>query len=84
MFQLQSIVKDFSARCHGIVQEAMKWAPQVTRSHIVGYLNHIPDSHWNHAGVALATECVMQYAGPTRQSASVSDEKYIFKYTIIQ
>uniref|UniRef100_A0A8D8UEF4 1-phosphatidylinositol 4-kinase n=1 Tax=Cacopsylla melanoneura TaxID=428564 RepID=A0A8D8UEF4_9HEMI len=70
----ETIVNDFSARCIGIVQEAMKWAPQATRSHLQAYQTHTQDSgHWHHhSGLALATESVLQAKGLNLQSAPLS------------
>ncbi|CAH0713580.1 unnamed protein product, partial [Brenthis ino] len=66
----EGIVKDFADRCHGIVQEAMKWAPQSTRSHLQEYLNQVPNSTlWHHCGLALATGALMGAAGLNRWSA---------------
>ncbi|XP_012059018.1 PREDICTED: phosphatidylinositol 4-kinase alpha [Atta cephalotes] len=56
------IVKDFTARCKGIVQEAMKWAPQATKSHLQEYINQIPSSGMrNHSGLSLAIDSVLEF-----------------------
>nr|CAD7426384.1 unnamed protein product [Timema monikensis] len=66
----ENIVKDFESRCQSIIQEAMKWAPRITCSHLQEYLNQNIGSH--HTGVALAMECVVHFIGSNAQSASLS------------
>ncbi|XP_076062775.1 phosphatidylinositol 4-kinase III alpha isoform X2 [Oratosquilla oratoria] len=57
-------VNDFAARCQGILQEALKWAPEATRSHLQNYQTRLAQTGLStHSGLALATESVMQYAG---------------------
>ncbi|CAG2056481.1 unnamed protein product [Timema podura] len=70
MVARENIVKDFESRCQSIIQEAMKWAPRVTCSHLQEYLNQNISSH--HTGVALAMECVVHFIGSNTQSASLS------------
>lgn len=76
--KLQIIVKDFTARCKGIVQEAMKWAPQATRSHLQEYVNQIPSSGmWHHSGLSLAIDSVLEFvdtAIPTVVPANVCSD----------
>eukprot|EP00794_Sanderia_malayensis_P007730 gene7730-8569_t len=51
-------VHDFASRCNGILQEAMKWAPSVTRSLLQEYLMEQSSLlQSNHLGISLATEC---------------------------
>lgn len=68
----ESIVKDFADRGKGIVQEAMRWAAQSTRSHILEYINQIPNGIHHHTGLALAVDAALEYMGPNTTSASLS------------
>ena len=59
-------MRDFSARCVGIFQEAVKWAPSVTRSHIQQYLinfENINDGLSQRVKLEAATESALQCTG---------------------
>jgi len=74
----QSTTNDFAARSLGFIQEAMKWAPSATRSHLQHYLTQIPSSsYWHHSGLSLATESVLQSSGLNFHAAPLSVQIYI-------
>ncbi|XP_066260677.1 phosphatidylinositol 4-kinase alpha isoform X2 [Euwallacea similis] len=69
----ESIVKDFAANSERIIKEAMRWAPQWTRSHIQEYINQIPTSGmWHHTGLSMALESILQFGPLNLYSAPLS------------
>ncbi|KAG7197176.1 hypothetical protein KM043_007256 [Ampulex compressa] len=76
----ESIVKDFSNRCKGIVQLAIIWAPQPTRSHLLEYINQIPSSRlMQNTGLRLFTDSILKFMDlvipPSAFSETVSLDK---------
>ncbi|XP_053375288.1 phosphatidylinositol 4-kinase alpha-like [Mercenaria mercenaria] len=74
MVDRERTVKDFATQSSRILQEAMKWAPQTTRSHLTEYLLEMENTSqglFQHSGLALATESVLNYAGYNRSAAAL-------------
>ncbi|XP_049821823.1 phosphatidylinositol 4-kinase alpha isoform X3 [Aethina tumida] len=69
----ETIVRDFAENSDRIIREALKWAPQWTRSHIQEYINHIPSSGiWHHTGLSMALESLQQFGPLNVYSAPLS------------
>ncbi|KAH7932980.1 hypothetical protein HPB49_006149 [Dermacentor silvarum] len=71
----ETIVRDLAAHCQGIVQEAVKWAPIATRSHLQEYMvanSEMVEALTQHTGVGLAIESIMLFAGLNASSSPQS------------
>ncbi|XP_068726230.1 phosphatidylinositol 4-kinase alpha-like [Montipora capricornis] len=71
----EGTVRDFAARCSGIIMEAIKWAPETTRSLLQDYIMKLENASQgvaHHTGLSLATENVLQFAGLNPSSVAVS------------
>ncbi|KAK8780519.1 hypothetical protein V5799_018137 [Amblyomma americanum] len=71
----ETIVRDLAAHCQGIVQEAVKWAPIATRSHLQEYMvtnSELVEALTQHTGVGLAIESIMLFAGLNATSSPQS------------
>lgn len=70
----EAMVRDYAERCKGFLQEAMKWAPETTRSHLEEYVNlNCADALQNHSGLAMATEGLLKFAGLNISASSLPD-----------
>jgi hypothetical protein len=76
-----------------VLQEALRWAPHVTRSHLQDYLNLAPSRNIKGAatplsgqhvlaGVALATECMMKYTSRPQPSPAVSCNEIFLEFVL--
>lgn len=51
----ETIFRDFTARCNGIIREAVRWAPRTTRSHLIQY-GVLSGNLGQHPCLSLVTE----------------------------
>ena len=69
----EQIVKDFANRCKGIIEEAVKWAPETMKSHMKEYINNKGQEGTNtHSGLALATECVLSFSSSNAMASAAN------------
>ncbi|BHF57761.1 Phosphatidylinositol 4-kinase alpha [Sparganum proliferum] len=70
----QQILSDFVKRCTSVIEEGLRWAPQLVRSHLAEYTlqrEHSWQGLRHHTGLAFASELVFNYAGSYRSGAYV-------------
>ncbi|KAM7540134.1 hypothetical protein Aperf_G00000023823 [Anoplocephala perfoliata] len=63
----QQILSDFVKRCTSVIEEGLKWAPGLVRSHLAEYAlqrEHSWQGLHRHTGLALASELVLNNNGP--------------------
>lgn len=71
----EGIVKDFSARCHEILAEAIKWAPESTRARLQEYSHRQGSMSGHHAGMALLiTESLHTFASINCQCSPLAKQ----------
>lgn len=61
----ESTLNDFTQRCASILQEALKFAPVTTKSHIQNYMLQLQlrgGNIYDHSGVSMVLECVMKHS----------------------
>lgn len=61
------VVRDFTSRCANILQEALKFAPITTKSHIQNYMiqqQQNGDDIYNHSGINMVLDAVLHYSKP--------------------
>lgn len=68
------IVKDFAQHSERIIREAMKWAPEWTRSNILEYKNNLQIQLFfeHHAGLSMALETIIEFGSLNNSSGSLT------------
>ncbi|XP_017495017.1 PREDICTED: phosphatidylinositol 4-kinase alpha-like, partial [Rhagoletis zephyria] len=71
----ENIVRDFGARCEGIIHEAVKWAPHITRSHLQEYMTQMrtaKDGFKQHSGLSMAVQSITSFSNQSDDGAVVA------------